>query len=76
MRKVKLGKYEHYKGKFYQVYGEAVHSETEEEFVLYKPLYNVPDPEKFRVRPKNMFLEKVEIKGKKVPRFKFLTSKP
>ena len=75
MTKVKLGKYLHYKGKYYQVFGEAVHSETEEEFVVYKPLYPVPQSEKYRVRPKKMFLEDVEVDGKKVPRFKFVSEK-
>ena len=32
---VKLGKYKHYKGNFYQLVGVAKHSETLEEFVVY-----------------------------------------
>lgn len=74
MAKIKLGKYQHYKGKFYQVIGIAHHSETLEELVVYKALYN---SKKFGnnslwVRPKKMFLEKVEINGKKVTHFKYL----
>ena len=69
--KLKLGKYQHYKGHFYKVIGIAKHSETLEELVIYEALYENPDG-KLWVRPLKMFLEKVKINGKKVPRFKFL----
>lgn len=69
--KLKLGKYQHYKGHFYKVIGIAKHSETLEELVVYEALYENPDG-KLWVRPLKMFLEKVEINGKKVPRFKFV----
>ncbi len=68
---IKLGKYQHYKGGLYDVVGEALHSETKEELVVYKPLYETPE-DNFWVRPKKMFLEKVEIDGKEVPRFTFI----
>jgi len=38
-KSLKLGTYEHYKGNKYQVLGVVFHSETLEEFVLYKALY-------------------------------------
>ncbi len=65
------GKYRHYKDKDYEVLGVALHSETHEELVVYKMLYDAPDFPKgsFWVRPKKMFLEKVEVDGKQVPRF-------
>lgn len=71
---IKLGKYKHYKGKYYLIIGEAIHSETLESLVIYKALYN---SKKFGkntiwVRPKKMFLEKVKVKGKKIPRFEFI----
>lgn len=71
---VKLGKYRHYKGKFYQVIGTATHSETLEELVVYKALYDIPghDKNSLWVRPKKMFLETVDVEGKEVPRFKFI----
>jgi len=69
--KLKLGRYQHYKGHFYKVIGIAKHSETLEELVIYEALYENPDG-KLWVRPLKMFLEKVEINGKKVPRFKFV----
>ncbi len=68
---VKLGRYCHYKGKNYRIIGVAKHSETLEELVVYKALYN-NKVSKLWVRPKKMFLEKVKVNGKKVPRFKYL----
>ncbi len=71
---MKLGKYKHYKGKFYEVIGVARHSETLEELVVYKALY---DSEEFGenaiwVRPKAMFIEMVNIDGKEIPRFELV----
>jgi len=69
---MKLGKYRHSKtGNFYRVISIAKHSETLEELVVYKSLYK-NSISKVWVRPKKMFLETVEIKGKKVPRFAFV----
>lgn len=63
---LKLGKYRHYKGKEYEVLGAAKHSETLEELVVYKALYGKGQ---VWVRPAKMFLEEVEVDGKKIPRF-------
>ncbi|KQL44363.1 hypothetical protein AN963_23455 [Brevibacillus choshinensis] len=57
--------YRHYKGGVYKVTGIATHTETDEKMVVY---YRVEDEELF-VRPFRMFFEKVEVNGKKVPRF-------
>ncbi len=65
---LKLGKYRHYKGNEYEVIGIAKHSETLEEMVVYRALYGNND---LWVRPLKIFLEKVEIDRKKVPRFKY-----
>jgi hypothetical protein len=72
MEEVKPGKYQHYKGNFYQVIGIALHSETLEELVIYRALYDSPEFGKNAIwaRPKKMFLETIEVNGKKVPRFK------
>ncbi|MFL5765310.1 MAG: DUF1653 domain-containing protein [Bacteroidia bacterium] len=68
---LKPGKYRHYKGKEYEVIGTARHSETLEEMVVYKALYQ-PEGENLWVRPATMFLEDVEINGEKVKRFEYL----
>ncbi|MFY8185618.1 MAG: DUF1653 domain-containing protein [Bacteroidia bacterium] len=62
------GKYKHYKGNLYEVIGVAKHSETLEEMVVYKALYQA-EGENLWVRPKAMFLEEVEVGGKKIKRF-------
>ncbi|MBU2540143.1 DUF1653 domain-containing protein [Patescibacteria group bacterium] len=77
---IKTGIYQHFKGNNYEVLGTAKHSETLEELVVYKSLYACPSEARKRmrgdgelwVRPLKMFLEKVEIGGKKVPRFKYI----
>jgi hypothetical protein len=63
------GVYEHYKGKKYCVVGVAKHSETLEEMVVYRKLY---DDYGLWVRPKEMFLESVEGKGEWIPRFRLV----
>ena len=68
---LKTGKYKHYKGKEYEVIGIARHSETLEELVVYRALYQ-NEGENLWVRPLKMFLEEVEIEGKKMPWFEFL----
>ena len=69
MNKIKIGKYEHYKGKQYKVIGIARHSETLEYLIVYKALYGNYD---LWVRPLEMFLEEVNIDGKLLPRFKYI----
>jgi hypothetical protein len=66
---VKLGKYQHYKGNYYEVIGVAKHSETLEELVVYRALYGEGG---LWVRPLVMFIEQVEVDGKTVPRFEYL----
>lgn len=66
---LKCGKYEHYRGRKYQVLGVAAHSETLEELVVYKALYGSMLT---WVRPLSMFLEEVDVEGESTPRFKFV----
>jgi hypothetical protein len=68
---IKLGKYQHYKGKQYEVIGVAKHSETLEELVVYKALYK-NEGENLWVRPLKMFTEKIILEGKKIPRFEYI----
>jgi hypothetical protein len=60
------GRYRHFKGGLYEVVGVALHSETREEMVVYRPLYGEGG---LWVRPKRMFLESVPFNGMTVPRF-------
>jgi hypothetical protein len=71
---MKLGKYRHYKGKEYEVLGIATHSETLEELVVYKALYEIEGKGKdsIWVRPKGMFEEDIEIDGAIRKRFEFI----
>jgi hypothetical protein len=68
---IKPGKYRHYKGGEYEVIGIAKHSETLEELVVYKALYQ-EEGKNLWVRPFSMFTESIELEGKKTPRFEFL----
>lgn len=60
------GRYRHYKGNAYEVVGKALHSETLEVLVVYRPLYGDGN---LWVRPRDMFLEDVEVDGVRTPRF-------
>ncbi|MCE9643721.1 DUF1653 domain-containing protein [Candidatus Parcubacteria bacterium] len=63
-----LGRYRHYKGAEVEVTGLGKHSETLEEMVIYRHL----DTGEVWVRPKPMFLEEIEVEGKRQPRFRKL----
>ncbi|MFA5994559.1 MAG: DUF1653 domain-containing protein [Parcubacteria group bacterium] len=75
MGEIKLGKYQHFKGNFYEVIGLARHSQTLEELVVYRALYVHPQYGKnsLWVRPKSMFLESVTYERREMPRFKFIS---
>lgn len=60
------GRYRHYKGGEYEVVGIARHSESGEQLVVYRCLY---DDNSLWVRPLPMFGEKVFYEGKWVSRF-------
>lgn len=60
------GKYRHFKGGEYEVIEIAIHSETLEEYVVYRQLYG---DKKLWIRPKDMFFGVTED-GKK--RFVFI----
>ena len=68
-KSLKIGEYEHYKGHRYKTLFIGRHSETLKELVVYQAEYGNRG---IWVRPLEMFLEKVEVDGKKVPRFKYV----
>jgi hypothetical protein len=70
---IKPGRYRHYKGKDYEVLGVARHSESEEEYVVYRQLYGAGD---LWIRPMDMFLESVSVEGTTLPRFRQLEEGP
>ena len=69
MDEIKLGRYRHFKGNEYEVIGTAKHSETTEEYIVYKALYGDGG---LWIRPKEMWNETVEREGKTFKRFEFI----
>lgn len=69
MAAIRPGRYRHYKGKEYTVLGVARHSETLEEFAVYRQEYGDGG---LWVRPAAMFAETVVVDGTTVPRFALL----
>lgn len=69
METLKPGRYRHFKGKEYEVIGVAKHSETLEEYVVYRALYGEGG---LWIRPLVMFLENVSVNGEVIPRFQYI----
>ena len=63
---IESGRYQHFKGNFYQVLHIAKHSETDELLVVYQPEYGERG---IWVRPLAMFDETIEREGKTLKRF-------
>jgi len=63
---IETGRYQHFKGNYYQVLHIAKHSETEEYLVIYQPEYGDRD---IWARPLTMFDEVIEREGKTIKRF-------
>lgn len=68
---VKIGIYQHYKGNKYEVIGVAKDSETLEEFVVYRALYD-NKVSKLWIRQVDLFTDKVEVDGESVDRYKYI----
>jgi hypothetical protein len=63
------GIYRHYKGPLYEVMGAARHSETEDVFVVYRP---VDQPDSWWIRPWAMFTQQVCSDDVTQARFQYL----
>jgi hypothetical protein len=69
---IQRGLYKHNKtGNLYEVVGVALHTETDEQFVIYRAASYDSDYELF-ARPYEMFIGTVEINAEQVPRFKYV----
>ncbi|MBI4141309.1 DUF1653 domain-containing protein [Candidatus Woesearchaeota archaeon] len=69
MTQIKLGRYQHYKGSFYEVIAIGKLEETQEDVVVYRALYG---DNAVWVRKKTVFLENVTVDGNVIPRFRFV----
>ena len=72
MKEIETCLWQHSKsGKQYMVLGDAWHSESMEQMVVYQAQYDSPDlgSNPTFVRPVEMWEEQVEINGKLKPRF-------
>ena len=69
MDEIKLGKYRHFKGNEYEVIAIAKHSETTEDYVVYKALYGDGG---MWIRPTSMWNETVERDGATYKRFTYI----
>ena len=63
---IRLGRYRHFKGNEYEVIALARHSETQEDYVVYRALYGEGG---VWVRPASMWNETVVRGGKSFRRF-------
>ena len=66
---IRLGKYRHFKGGEYEVIAIAKHSETQEDFVVYRALYGEGLT---WIRPASMWEETITRDGKTFARFTFI----
>lgn len=76
----KPGIYRHYKGKFYEVFGVEAHTETGEQLVSYRTLYedkeqNIPFGKR-SARPLGMFFDDALVDGIPIRRFVFICPAP
>ena len=60
-----LGRYRHFKGGYYQVLALALHTETQEQLVIYQS----EQDDQVYARPVAMFMEWIEHQGQVVSRF-------
>lgn len=63
---IQPGRYRHFKGGEYEVIDLALHSETEQPHVVYRPLYGQG---RLWIRPLELFEDHKFVDGRSVPRF-------
>lgn len=70
--------FKHYKGQYYRFLYQAIHSETEEEMIVYQQLYaTIKHPEGFIwTRPATMFHSNIIINNIDVKRFVLVDNYP
>ena len=69
MNEIKIVRYRHFKGNEYEVIAIAKHSETTEDYVVYKALYGDGG---MWVRPASMWNETVDRDGVTYKRFTYI----
>ena len=76
MSTIQKGKWQHYKGNYYEVIDIVRDSETLEELVLYKALYTSKEfgEHALRVRAKKKFFENIIIDDKEIQRFRYISA--
>lgn len=69
MKTIPKGRYQHFKGNFYELVDIALHSESQDEQVIYRALYG---DKGLWIRPLAMFDETIERDGKRLKRFQYV----
>jgi hypothetical protein len=75
---MKLGRYRHYRGGEYNIFGFACNSDTDEKMVLYRPLHKVPElhdeygDDLVFVRDIKVFSSTITIDGNEIQRFELI----
>lgn len=69
MKTLKKGRYQHFKGNFYEVVDIAMHSESQDEQVIYRALYGDYG---LWIRPLAMFDETITRDGETFKRFAYV----
>lgn len=74
MNEIKLGRYKHYKGNQYKVLAIGKHTETLEDLVIYKALYDSKEfgDQAIWVRPLQMLQGKAIQNNKEISRFEYI----
>jgi hypothetical protein len=66
---VETGRYRHWKGRDYEILGIGLHTETDEEFVVYVDAEAAVGLPHYYLRPLVNFVSPAVVDGRAVPRF-------